>query len=162
MKIAIVFYSFSGNTRNLARFIQESFSGHAAELVDLKLAKEEKNFLKQCRDAAFKKRPELAGSAFNPEKFDLIVFASPVWAYTFTPALRSVLSKIDNLSNKKAAVVLTCGSGAGTKKALQELENMLKQKGANVVFTGVVHGHKCTRAAYLNEQLKDLFSKIAP
>ena len=157
MKIAIVFYSFSGNTRNLARFIQESFSGHDTTLVDLKLAKEERNFLAQCRDAAFKKRPELAGSAFNPEKFDLIIFASPVWAYTFTPALRSVLSKIDNLSNKKAAAILTCGSGAGTKKALQELENMLKQKGGNVVFTGVVHGHKCTRAAYLNEQLRPLF-----
>ena len=157
MKIAIVFYSFSGNTRNLARFIQESFSGHAAELIDLKLVEEEKNFLKQCRDAAFKKRPELAGNGFNPEKFDLIVFASPVWAFTFTPALRSVLVKIDNLSNKKVAAVLTCGSGAGTKKALQELENMLKQKGANVIFTGFIPGHKCTRAVYLNEQLKPLF-----
>lgn len=160
MKIAIVFYSFSGNTRNLARFIKESCPGHEVTLIDLKLAKEEKSFLGQCRDAHMKIKPELKGYAFDAMQHDLTVFASPVWAFTFAPALRSALKKVDNIGNKNVAAIVTCGSGLGTKKTLQELSDVLKQKGGNVVFTGFVSGHKCTRAAYLNEQLKGLFNKI--
>jgi len=160
MKVAIVFYSYSGNTRGLARFIQESCTGHEVTLIDLKLVKEEKAFLGQCRDAHMKIKPELKGYAFDALAHDFTIFASPVWAFTFAPALRSALKKVDNIGNKNVAAIVTCGSGLGAKKALQELADVLKQKGGNVVFTGSVSGHKCTRAAYLNEQLKPLFELI--
>ena len=160
MKTAVVFYSFSGNTRKLARFLGAYAKEQGVELFDLKLEKEEKSFLGQCRDARKKLSPPLAGFAFDPQKYDMIIFASPVWAFTFAPALRSALGAIASLAGKKAAAIITCGSGLGTKKAVQEMETMLKQKGAEVVFAGFAKGHKCSDAVYLQEQLSGLFAAM--
>ena len=161
MKIAVVFYSFSGNTRRLARFFKASVAGEV-ELFDLKLEKEEKSFLGQCRDARKKITPSLSGFLFDPQGFDMIIFATPVWAFTYAPALRSALKTISSLAGKNTAAIVTYGSGLGAKRTVQELENVLKQKGAPAVLTGLVFGHKCSDAAYLTAQLKPLLGKIAP
>lgn len=49
-KVAIIFYSFSGNTRKIARFLKTEISSKASkevELIEIKPVREEKNFFKQ-------------------------------------------------------------------------------------------------------------------
>ncbi|MFX0060431.1 MAG: flavodoxin family protein, partial [Candidatus Heimdallarchaeota archaeon] len=54
--------------------------------------------------------------------YDLIFLGTPVWAWTFTPPIRSFLSKFD-LSGKKIAI-WTCSAGNG-HKAMERFKKAL-------------------------------------
>ncbi|UCG34618.1 MAG: NAD(P)H-dependent oxidoreductase [Candidatus Omnitrophota bacterium] len=164
MKTAIIFYSFSGNTRRAAQFLKEQLAkkGVAADLIDLKLKEDVKAFFKQCQHALFKKTPELVGADYNLEKYGFLMFSSPVWAFTITPALRSYLGGISSLENKKAACFLTYGSGSGSAKALRELESVLREKGAHIMFSKNLSGFRTKNTTYLEERFRPLLEIITP
>ena len=163
MHVAIVFYSFSGNTRKACLFIEEKLKEKniTSELIDLRPEVEEKSFLRQCRLAFRKDKPQLKNQPLDPRKYDFIIFASPVWAFTFAPALHAYLENIKDLTAKRSACLLTYGSGLGKNKALQELEEVLKAKGSRVVFSKNISGSKTKNKEYLGEQLKGLIEIIS-
>ncbi|MFH1519849.1 MAG: NAD(P)H-dependent oxidoreductase [Candidatus Omnitrophota bacterium] len=162
MKGAVVFYSFTGNTRRACLFLKEAIGalGNSLDLIDLKLEKETVLFLKQCLDAAFRKKPQLLEVNYDLGEYDFVIFASPVWAFTYAPALRSYLSKVSGLDNKTAACFLTFGSGTGSKKALSELENVLSQKKARAVFSRNLSGSKTGDNVYLEWCFKSLLKTV--
>lgn len=158
MKGAVVFYSFSGNTRKACLFLKEAIGalGSSLDLIDLKLKKEAVLFLRQCLDAALKGKPKLLEVNYDLGEYDFVVFASPVWAFTYAPALRSYLAKVSGLDNKTVACFLTFGSGTVSKKALRELENVLRRKKARVVFSRNLSGSKTGDNVYLEWCFKSL------
>jgi len=156
MKGAVVFYSFSGNTRKVCVFLKEMVGtlDISLDLIDLKLEKEVIPFFRQCLEAALKKEPKLTEANYDLGIYDFIVFASPVWAFTYAPALRSYLSKVKGLEEKKAACFLTFGSGTGSKKALKELKGVLEKKEMRVFFSKNLSGAKADDKAYLGWNFK--------
>jgi len=162
MRGAAVFYSFSGNTRKACLFLQEAIRslGSSLDLIDLKLEKEVVPFFKQCLEAALKKKPRLLEVDYDLGAYDFIIFASPVWAFTYAPALRSYLNKASGLENKTAACFLTFGSGAGSKKALKELENVLGGKKMRVLFSKNLSGAKTGDSVYLEWSFKKLLKPL--
>ncbi|MDD4182883.1 MAG: NAD(P)H-dependent oxidoreductase, partial [Candidatus Omnitrophica bacterium] len=129
-------------------------------IFDLKPAEEEKAFLLQCRSAFYKHKVEIQNPAFELNAYDFIVFASPVWAFTFAPALRAYLESLKDLTDKKCGCFLTYGSGLGKNKALTELEGILKAKGARILFSKNISGAKTGDKEYLDEQFKSLIDII--
>ena len=162
MRGAAVFYSFSGNTRKACLFLKEMVeaSGSSLDLIDLKLEKEVVPFFKQCLEAALKKKPKLLEADYDLGIYDFIIFASPVWAFTYAPALRSYLNKANGLENKIAACFLTFGSGAGSKRALRELENVLGGKKMRVLFSKNLSGAKTGDNVYLEWSFKKLLGSF--
>ena len=162
MKIGIVFYSFSGNTRRVCSFLRQRIAKENREvkLFDLKLKKEASAFFEQCRQAFFRVKPELKGSDFSIEEYDYIIFASPVWAFTITPALRSYLEKIKNLNGKAVACFLTYGSGVGSQKALRELQKTIEAKQGSLIFSKNLKDRKTSDSVFLEAELKPLLDKI--
>jgi flavodoxin len=162
MKIAIIFYSFSGNTKRACLFLKDNLSTKniCVDLIELKPKKEETSFFKQGLQAFLKKKVELKEVDFGLEKYDFVVFASGVWAFTITPTLATYLEKVKNLKNKKVACFLTFGSGAGSKKALEELESILREKGAHILFSKNLSGKKTKDKNYLEENFKSLLEII--
>jgi len=157
MKVAIVFYSFSGNTRRCCEFIRTSLQGAAqVELLELKPKKEEEKFLKQCAQAFMKRKVPLCDTEYNLATFDAIIFASPVWAFTFAPALHYYFEKVEGLQGKRVGCFLTYGSGAGSNKALKELIATVKAKGGEVVFSKNLQDYKTKDEKYLEENLASL------
>lgn len=162
MRGAAVFYSFSGNTRKACLFLKETIGalGSSLDLIDLKLEKEVVPFFKQCLGAALKKKPRLVEADYDLGIYDFIIFASPVWAFTYAPALRSYLNKAKGLEDKMAACFLTFGSGAGSKKALGELENALGKKKMRVLFSKNLSGAKTNDNVYLEWSFKKLLKPL--
>ena len=158
MRGAIVFYSFSGNTKRACLFLKDkaASAGGSLDLIDLKLKKEVTSFFGQCLEAALKKKPVLLETDYDLGKYDFLIFASPVWAFTYAPALRGYLDKIKGLDNKATACFLTFGSGAGKNKALKELENILNNKKARVLFSKNLSGAKTSDNVYLEWCFKKL------
>jgi flavodoxin len=159
MKAAIVCYSFSGNTLRACYSLLRKFQakGIDPDLIGLKPKGEARSFFKQGVQAFFKDRVELTEVNSDLAKYELIIFASPVWAFTFAPALRAYLEKIINLEGKKVGCFLTYGSGLGRVKARAELENIIREKNGRIVFSKDLSGSKTKDDACLEEVFKPLF-----
>ncbi len=158
MKIALVFYSFSGNTQKVNEHIKEALTklGHEVILYRLHPKPETRNFFTQCLQAARKKILSLQDESFcNLVGFDYVVFSSPVWAFTITPALRSFLTRAEGLAHKKISCVLTHGGG-GIQKAQRELEQILYAQSANILTICGVRGDKVRDQKYLDETLQGI------
>jgi len=132
----------------------------AVDLIELKLKEEVTAFFKQCHHAFFKKVPQILEVKNDLGEYDYIAFASPVWAFTLAPALRSYLTKVTGLKDKKAICFLTYGSGAGSIRALRELENILEEKQAEIIFSVNLVGFKTKKNDYLEKSFKILFDII--
>jgi len=158
MKILIVFYSYSGKTERacatLARLMNES--GHTVQLRRVRPREEERSFVRQGRMAMQRQIPALAAIAYDVGDFDRIVFAGPVWAFTFAPALRAYLTACTGLAGKNAAALLTCGTALTSGNALNELRELIGARGG-VVRAGVyVRGERVGDGPYLTRRLRVL------
>jgi flavodoxin len=114
MKTLVVYYSFEGNTRYIAERIA---SAAGADMQELKPVNDipSKGFMKYVWGgrAVFKKQaPELQPLGKDPSSYDVVFLGTPVWAFTFAPALRTFFD-ICRLQGKKVALFCCCGGSKG-------------------------------------------------
>ncbi|MHC1787827.1 MAG: flavodoxin family protein [Christensenellales bacterium] len=125
MKTAVVYYSLEGNTRYAAEKIALLLGADLLPLTPVKAypgGKFAKYFFAG-KSAVFREKPKLAAYSFAPANYDLIVLATPTWAGTFAPPLRSFL-RAQDLGGRKAALVACC-SGGSTDKLFSDLRGEL-------------------------------------
>ena len=121
----IVYYSYEGNTEFIARTISTVLD---ADIIRLTPKKEmdSAGFAKYFwggKEVVQKKKPELQPYDKDPNNYDLIVIGTPVWAFTFTPSIRSFLAN-HQFHNKKIA--LFCCHQGMPGKCLANMERELK------------------------------------
>ncbi len=115
-KVLIVYFSLTGNTKQVANIMEEFTNGVVFEIQpDFDYSKvqskaEMGQLGKQQVNEGF--RPELKNTVADIDTYDLIIIGSPVWWYSVTPPVMSFLSQY-NLEGKKVAPFCTCGSVAG-------------------------------------------------
>lgn len=68
--------------------------------------------------------PALQPYEFNIEKYDRIIFGTPVWASTFVPPFRTFIQVNPNVKEKKITV-FTCFRGGGADKAIDKMKSIL-------------------------------------
>ncbi len=122
MKTAVVYYSLEGNVKFVAEKIAGALGADIVPLVPVKAYPDRgfSKFLWGGKAAVMKDEPELEPYSFRAEDYGTVILASPVWAGTFTPPLRTFLRDND-LSGKKIAVIASSTSGNGTK-CIKQLE----------------------------------------
>ena len=132
MKSAIIFYSYTGNTKKVALVLKEYLERQGtAELIELKALDESKNFFGQCNRAFFGKEAKIEDAQLDLSGFDLICVGTPVWALGPAPAVNAYMKKCFGAEGKTAAVFTTYGSGSGKGKCIQKIQDAFKEKGAN-------------------------------
>ncbi|MBR3132931.1 MAG: flavodoxin family protein [Clostridia bacterium] len=128
MKKAIVYYSMSGNTDYVANRISEKLD---ADLIRISPKKEYPNkgvmkFFWGGKSAIMGETPELEDYEFDSDKYDTIIFGSPVWASSFTPPIRTFIKdNMEKLKDKKIAVFI-CSMGGGSAKTIEKLKQFLQ------------------------------------
>ena len=127
MKKAIVYYSMSGNTEFVAKKISEKID---ADLIKIQPKKEYPNkglrkFLWGGKSAVMAETPELEQYEFDSEKYDCIIFGTPVWASSFTPPIRTFIKENKEKIKEKKIAVYMCFMGGGADKALMKLKKVL-------------------------------------
>ncbi len=121
LKKLVVFYSFEGNTKFLAKTIAKEIN---ADILELKPKKEikTKGFFKYPIGGAqvvFGIKPKLQPIEINPDDYDIIFLGTPTWSLSYTPTMRSFLSKY-KLKNKKIGLFCSRMSRKGrTFKAMK-------------------------------------------
>ena len=131
MKNVVVYYSYSGNTRKVAKTLTEILRLRSDSLeIDLKPLDESKSFLMQCHRAFKHIRAKLEPVNFDLSGYDLICFGSPVWAFGPAPAMNTYLDNCSGIAGKDIILFTTYGSGTGNERCLNYMEDILKNKGA--------------------------------
>ncbi|MFW9923706.1 MAG: flavodoxin family protein [Candidatus Thorarchaeota archaeon] len=105
LKSLVVFYSYEGHSKLIAEAIADEI---AADILELKLVKEVKStaFMKEYlghKQVQMKTTPLLKQYDINLNNYDLIILGTPIWAGTFSPAMRSFLTQ-EKIEGKKIAL----------------------------------------------------------
>jgi flavodoxin len=127
-KVLVVYYSLSGNTRDIAERVKAKTG---ADMYEIKTAEEIKAnpllYIKSKSNLNSGTYPELRGDMPAMEEYDIIFIGSPVWWYTAATPVLAFLEKAD-FKNKKIVPFTTQGSNPGT--FLEDFTKMAKN--ANV------------------------------
>ncbi|MBN3039064.1 MAG: NAD(P)H-dependent oxidoreductase [Candidatus Omnitrophica bacterium] len=134
MNIAIVYYSYSGNTHKAAQNVAEVLgANNSVNCLRVEAAGESSNFFAQCLKGLAKKKTPIAPIETNLSGYETIIFATPVWAREMVPAMREFLDKAEGLRDKRAAAFVTYGSGFGKEHCLDSMQAFLEKKGAKFI-----------------------------
>jgi len=126
MKTLVVYYSLTGNVEFIAKNIARIAN---ADLLSLK-TKEEVNpkglmkIFQGGKQVLMKNEPELLPYDIDVNNYDLIMIGTPVWAWSFAPALRTFFKKT-LIRNKK--IILFCCHGGGKGKVFQKMKEAQRE-----------------------------------
>ena len=159
-KIAVIYYSMSGNTEYVAKQISNNID---VDLINIIPKKEYPSsglikFLWGGKSAVMGETPKLEAYEFDESKYDYIIFGTPVWASSFVPPIRTFIKENkDGLNNKKISVFV-CYSGGGAKKAIEKLRNYLEIKSFNAEL--ILIDPKNKKANENLDKIKEFCKKI--
>jgi len=126
-KTAIIYYSMSGNTEFIAKQIAKKTNADLIKIAPEKAfpSSGAKKFIWGGKSAVMKETPKLLPYDFDVDKYDRIIFGTPIWASNFAPPIRTFIKENkDKLAGKNFATFM-CFSGGGAGKALNKLKEYL-------------------------------------
>ncbi len=135
MKIGIVYYSRTGNTKHVAKILEEKFKEKKVEvdLIEIEHVKRP-GFLTAGRSAMKQLDLPIKNIDFDMKKYDFIIAGSPTWGGSPSPFVKSFMSKAKNVNGKKAAVFSTCGGSIDNREKFNEIiKNNLESMGIKTV-----------------------------
>ena len=137
MKTLILYYSYGGNTKRIAEMIQGEIGGDIARIDTIAPYDGDYNTVvdQGQREVAEGYCPELKPLRIDLAAYDTVVLGSPVWWYTFAPAMHSFLKQAD-LTGKTVYPFVTNGGWLG--HTLEDFDRACKgavvKPGLNVRF----------------------------
>lgn len=139
MKTLIIYYSYGGNTKMIAEEIQKNIGG---DLAEIKTAQPYTGSYNEVVDLG----QQQVESGFEPEiifpdtdfsQYDKIIIGTPVWWYTYAPAVKSFLSQTD-FKGKDVFTFATNGGWLGHTLGdfKQNCKNANVMDGVGIKFDG--------------------------
>lgn len=133
MKIGIIIYSQTGNTKHVAGKLQEKLSanGHAVFLEEITITG---------NTPAQPGKFELSGIP-AVESFDAVIFGAPVQAFSLNPVMKAYMEKLESLAGKMAAIFVTKQIPLlwfGGTGAVRIMKKACEARGAQVLGTEIV------------------------
>lgn len=132
-KKLIVYYSYTNNTKRIAEQIQMATGADICEIETVKPYTGDYNSVvdqgQQKVDRGFK--PAIKPLSVNLGDYDTIIIGTPVWWYTYAPAVATFLSEYD-LSGKTIIPFVTNGGWIG--HTLKDIEKSCK----NAIVTNAI------------------------
>ncbi len=151
-KILVAYYSYSGNTKEVAEAIHKKVGGDIFEIKTEGTYPDEYRPMtvqakKEIQDGY---RPKLTTSVADIKQYDIVFLGSPNWWGTITPQVSSFLDNYD-LSGKTVVPFITHGGG-GVQNTIKDMTAQCKD--CNVTQDGWV-GYS-SRILGISGWLKDL------
>lgn len=149
MKIGIIVHSYTGNTYEVARKIEEKLkdAGKDVEISRVKMVGGDEP---KGKDIEIENPPEV-------EKYDALIFGSPVHAFSLSKAMTTYLEQIPSLQGKKIALFVTKNlrfEWTGGNQAINKMKKICQAKGGTISGTGIVIWNK-QRNQKINELVEE-------
>lgn len=128
VKILVVFYSKTGNTRQVAESIGKSFN---CDIEEIKEKKNRKGIFKtiiEIKDAVLGNQTNICNTKKDPSEYDVVIIGTPVWASHAAPAIRTYVDK--NKDKIKCPAFFNTHGMEKTKEssAFKDLEKVISKK----------------------------------
>jgi len=128
MKCAVVYFSWSGNTRFAAETIAKKAN---ADIFEIKAEKPYNSDFNKCCDEA---KPECYGKTLRPikpiegldlAKYDLVFVGSPNWWGTMAPPVRTWVSQSKDALKGKSVCLFQTHGGGGMQRVGKEFAEVI-------------------------------------
>ena len=150
MKIGLVYYSRTGNTKKIAKILEEKFKEKNTEvdLIEIEHVKKPGFF---AAGKASMKQLELPikNNHFDIQKYDIIIIGSPTWGGRPSPFVKSFINKAENIKGKKVAIF---GTGMSPIDKRDQFIEMMKN---NLQDAGVKTDENYLLINFKRGQIKD-------
>lgn len=114
MKTIVVYYSYSGKTRDVCEQKAKDFGADLYEIKDFKKRPGMiKTFMSGCPKAMKRKPAKIEPFFANLDAYDKIVIGMPIWAGNPAPHFNNVVSALPK--GKEVELVFTSGGGDSSK-----------------------------------------------
>ena len=151
MKIGIVVYSQTEHTYSVAEKLQEKLQEEGKE-VEIERVVPSGEVHPGSKDIKFETLPDV-------EKYDALIFGSPVHAFSLAPAMKAYLEQIPSLQNKSIALFVTKGAPfnwTGGNQAINKMKKICQSNGGTIVGTDIVVWNKSR-----DKKIGDLIRKFS-
>jgi hypothetical protein len=118
----VVYYSLSGNTRNVAERAARQLEAEIAEVRSARYQSGGFRFLRAAFDSWRGRLPAIEVSGPSSEAYDLVLLMAPVWAGHAATPMRAYLAH-NRGKLKRVACLLTCG-GYCPQRAFEEMAQL--------------------------------------
>jgi NAD(P)H dehydrogenase (quinone) len=150
MKIAVVIYSYTGNSfsigQKIVRYLQSQ--NHEARLIRVNVMNDQPS------------KPDVQlGDIESVTPFDKVIFGSPVRAFSLAPAMVKYLEQIESLSGKSVSCFVTKQlpfSWTGGTSALNKMVALCKKKGAEIEKTAIINWSNKQRDRLIDDFVSNL------
>lgn len=114
MKKLVVYYSVGGNTRAVAKKIARALKADIAEIRTVKSYPDDYDVLVSLgkKEVESGYIPQIVPLSADLSQYDAVVIGTPVWWYTFAPAVKTFLANAD-LKGKRVYPFATNGGWLG-------------------------------------------------
>ncbi len=150
MKIAVVIYSYTGNSfsigQKIVRFLLNQ--NHEAQLIRVNVTDDQPS-----------KTDVQLGNIESVAPFDKVIFGSPVRAFSLAPAMVKYLKQVEPLNGKTVSCFVTKQlpfSWTGGTSALKKMISLCVEKGAVIDKTAIINWSDKNR----DRMIDDFISKI--
>lgn len=148
MNIGIIVYSQSGNTLSVAQKLEKVIksAGHTVSIARVEPVSEGVH-------SPLKSTPDIT-------VYDAVIFASSVRAFSLAPVMKLYLSQISDITGKQASCFVTQHfkkKFLGGNRAVRQIKEACKEKGAEVIWSGVVNWSSDIR----EKQIDDIVTKLS-
>ena len=157
MKSAVIYYSYSGNTKQVANLLVEHLNSQGeVNKIELTPLDESKSFLGQCRRAFSHARAQVEPVNFDLSGFDLICLGTPVWAFGPAPAMNTYLDNCSGVAGKDVILFSTFGSGTGNERCLNYMQDILSKKGSSNFNSFSIQQSKVGNREFVLSKIKEI------
>ena len=114
MKKLVVYYSIGGNTRAIAKKVAQALKADIAEIRTAKTYPDDHDVLVSLgkKEVESGYIPQILPLSVNVDAYDTIIIGTPVWWYSFAPAVKTFLSR-QKWKGKKVYPFATFGGWLG-------------------------------------------------
>lgn len=151
MKIGIIVHSYTGNTYEVAKKLEEKLKD-AGNDVEIQRVRKVGGDEPKGKDVEIENPPEV-------DKYDALIFGSPVHAFSLSLAMKTYLEQIPTLRDKKIALFVTKNlrfEWTGGTRAIGQMKKICQSKGGIIMGTGIVIWNK-----QRNQKINELAEKFA-
>lgn len=131
LNIGIICYSYSGITQGMVEKIHEVCGG---DLIQVKTIRKYRTFTVYTAGSIRSRNEEtdpITPATIDVSGYDLIVIATPVWAWKPSPAINSVVAGLKGCEGKNAVIGATYSSNPGN--CIPILRKRLEKRGVRVI-----------------------------
>jgi len=151
MKIGIILYSQTGNTYSVSLKLKEKLitAGHSVDIERLKVVGEVRPGTK---DVKLEMLPDT-------EPYDVLVFGSPVQAFSLSSVMASYLTQIVSLQGKKVALLVTQFfpfPWMGGNRTAGQMKKICESKGAVICGAEIINWSNPSREKRITEVVEKL------